>query len=283
MTPTQTEALTGTASAPVELVPGSLYALGTSIALDGRISWVPPAARGWQPSHCYVLLQDGQCLVIDPGPLVVGPVVVQQLQELLAPGSPVSIFVTRAELDTTGGIGAIARTFPVDRLYAGGGPNPFDSFEAAGDVQLGDRRERIQLERMPAGFQMPVGASRSVQVIPPSLRLLATWWAYDAATATLFTSDSFTHTVNELPGGPRQVTSTTSGRPDPGQVAGHLTAKFEWLRHARTMTMRDGVRRLFEQYDVERIAPSHGLVLEGRDVVRQHVDAVLDVLTELAS
>ncbi|MEX2290294.1 MAG: hypothetical protein WD794_08225 [Mycobacteriales bacterium] len=283
MSPTQTEASTETAAALVELVPDALYLLGSSIALDGRISWVPPEARGWQPSNCYVLLDDGHCLVVDPGPAVLGDVVVEQLQQLLPAGSPVSIFVTRAEPDTTGGIGAIARAFPVDRLYAGGGPNPFDSFEAAGEVQFGDRRERIQLERMPAGFRMPVGPARDLQVIPPSLRLLATWWAYDAATATLFTSDSFTHTLNELADGPRRLTAAMPAQQDPTQVAGHLTSKFEWLRHAKTTTLLDGVRALFDEYDVGRIAPAHGLVLEGRDVVHQHVEAVLEVLTDLAS
>lgn len=283
MSPTQTEAPTETAAGPVELVPGALYLLGSSIALDGRISWVPQETRGWQPSNCYVLLDDGHCLVVDPGPLVLGDVVVEQLQQLLPAGTPLSIFVTRAEPDTTGGIGAIARSFPVDRLYAGGGPNPFDSFEAAGEVQFGDRRERIQLERMPAGFQMAVGPARELRVIPPSLRLLATWWAYDAATATLFTSDSFTHTLNAQADGPRRLTTSMSPQQDPTQVAGHLTAKFEWLRHAKTPTLRDGLRSVFEEYEVDRIAPAHGLVLEGRDLVRQHVDAVLEVLTDLAS
>lgn len=276
-----TETATERESALVELVPGGLYLLGDSIVLDGRISWVPTNARGWQPCNCYVLLDQGRCLIVDPGPALLGQVVVAQLQQLLPPATPVSIFVTRAEPDTTGGIGAIARSFPVDRLYAGGGPNPFDSFEAAGDVQIADRRERIQLERMPAGFQLPVGPGRSVQILAPSIRLLATWWGYDATTKTLFTSDSFTHTLNEARDGARVLTDMTP--PDPAEVKSHLTAKFEWLRHAKTSTLSDGLLSLFDGLDVARIAPAHGLVIEGERQVEQHVTAVLDVLRELAS
>lgn len=267
----------------VELLPGRLYLLGGRIALDGRVSWAPPEVRGWQPSNCYVLLDEGQCLVVDPGPLSLGTRLVEQLQTLLPPATPISIFLSRAELDTTGGIGSIARAFPVERLYAGGGPNPFDSFEAAGDVQLGDRRERIQLERMPAGFQIPVGSSRSLQVIAPSIRLLATWWSYDAASKSLFTSDSFTHAITDDEWGPRLLSSEMDEQVTDAQVKAHLTSKFEWLRHAKTPTLHASLRAVFDEYDVERIAPAHGRVLEGAAVVRKHVGVMLDVLEELAS
>ncbi|MCW2778603.1 MAG: hypothetical protein JWN17_2328 [Frankiales bacterium] len=266
----------------VELVPGRLFLLGDDIALDGRISWVPADARGWQPSNCYALVEPGGVVVVDPGPRVLDEVVCAQLQTLLPPGTPLSVFLTRAELDTTGGLGALARAFPIARLYAGGGPNPFDSFEAAGDVQLGDRRERIQLERMPAGA-VPVGPGRGLQVLPPSIRLLATWWGYDEQTQTLFTSDSFTHTCNEVPGGPRVLDGTMPPQADPDRLRSHLTAKFAWLRHAKTPALWTDLQEVFRERPVARIAPGHGLVLEGEDVVQQHVAAVLDVLKDLAA
>lgn len=268
---------------PVELVPDKLFLLGGDIALDGRISWAPADARGWQPCNCYVLLEEENCLVVDPGPALLGETVVEQLKTLIPAGSTLSIFLSRAELDTTGGIGAIARAFPVDRLYAGGGPNPFDSFEAAGDVQFADRRERIQLERMPTGFAMPIGPRRRLEVVAPTLRLLATWWSYDDATGTLFTSDSFTHSFNPGERGPRLLTDATSEQGRPGQLQAHLTAKFEWLHHAKTPTLRRGLESVLQDRRITRIAPAHGLVLEGEAVVAQHVETMLAVLQELAS
>lgn len=268
-------------SAPkaVELVADRLYLLGDSVELDGRVSWVPADVRGWQPVNCYVLLEHGSVLVVDPGVALHRRAVADQLETLVPPGTPVSIFVTRAEPDTTGAIGEMAARFPVERLYAGGGPNPFDSFEAVGEVAHG--RERIQLERMAAGFEVPVGPGRGVEVLRPGIRLLATWWGYDAATTTLFTSDSFGHTVQAHPDDARVVSGPH--RVSPAEVRAHLTAKFAWLEHARTSALRDGTRAMFADRVITRIAPAHGLVIEGREAVDAHVAALDAALGELAS
>lgn len=271
----------------VELVPGRLYLLGDSVELDGRVSWVPEHTRGWQPMNCYVLREAGSVLVVDPGPAVFRRTVADQLETIVAAGTPVSVLVTRAEPDTTGGLGEIARRFPVERLYAGGGPNPFDSFEAVGDLSTGSsrdagRRERIQLERAAEGFSVPVAPGRGVEILRPSIRLLATWWGYDELTGTLFTSDSFGHTVQTSPDGPRLRTGDDAA-PEPDEVIAHLGAKFGWLAHARTPVPRESTRDLFAGRAVTRIAPAHGLVIEGPRAVRAHLDAMDAALRTLAS
>lgn len=266
----------------VALVPDRLYLLGDSVELDGRISWVPERARGWQPMNCYVLREAGSVLVIDPGPAVFRETVADQLETIVAAGTPVSVLVTRAEPDTTGGLGEIARRFPVERLYAGGGPNPFDSFEAIGELDTAGRRERIQLERTAAGFSVPVGPGRGVEILRPSIRLLATWWGYDEPTGTLFTSDAFGHTVQPRSDGPRLLTGEDPP-PRPAEVVAHLGAKFGWLAHARTAVPRESTRDLFAGRAVTRIAPSHGLVIEGPQAVRAHLDAMDAALSTLSS
>lgn len=271
------------ADAAVELVPDRLYLLGDSVELDGRVSWAPGDVRGWQPVNCYVVRQGDSILVVDPGVYVHRNTVADQLQRIVPAGTPVSIFVTRAEPDTTGGIGEIARRFPVDRLYAGGGPNPFDSFEAVGELDMEGRRERIQLERTAPGFQVPVGTGRGIEILRPSIRLLATWWGYDAATETLFTSDSFGHTVQSRPDSPRLLTADRPAQHAVADVASHLSAKFAWLAHAKTPALRDGTRAMFADREISRIAPAHGLVIEGREMVRAHVDALDAALRGLAS
>ncbi|MBW0102418.1 MBL fold metallo-hydrolase [Pseudonocardia sp. KRD291] len=276
------------ARAPVvELVPDRLHLLGDGVELDGRISWVPPHVRGWQPMNCYVLREAGSVLVIDPGPAVLRETVADQLETLVPAGTPVSVLVTRAEPDTTGGLGEIARRFPVERLYAGGGPNPFDSFEALGELAAGSgrgagRRERIQLERTAPGFAVAVGPARGVEILRPSIRLLATWWGFDQATGTLFTSDSFGHSVQSRRDGPR-VLRGDDVAPEPVEVIAHLRAKFGWLAHARTPVLRERTRDLFAGRAVTRIAPAHGLVIEGPEAVRAHLDAMDAALHTLSS
>lgn len=266
----------------VELVEGRLYLLGDSVELDGRVSWVPERARGWQPMNCYVLREAGAVLVIDPGPAVFRETVADQLETIVAPGTPVSVLVTRAEPDTTGGLGEIARRFPVERLYAGGGPNPFDAFEAVGEPATTGRRERIQLERTAAGYSVPVAPGRGVEILRPSIRLLATWWGYDERTGTLFTSDSFGHTAQARADGPRLLTGDDAP-PDQDEVIAHLGAKFGWLAHARTPVPRESTRDLFAGRTVTRIAPAHGLVIEGPQAVRAHLDAMDAALRTLSS
>ena len=268
---------------PLELVAGKLHLLGASVPLDGRISWVPPEARGWQPINTYVLLEGEAVLVVDPGVYAHRTIIREQLATLVEPGRKLSIFLTRPEPDVTGNIGELASCYPVERLYAGGGPNPFDAFESANLMDPASRGNRIQMERMPAGYQMPLGEGRGVEVLRPAIRLLATFWGYDAATRTLFTSDSFGHTVQASPGDDRVLRSGAPDQAGTATVKAHLLAKFGWLARAKTGSIVKNLDEMRGDRAIDRIAPGHGLVIEGREMVELHLDAVRAVLQELAS
>lgn len=264
-------------------MPGQLYLLGDSIELDGRITWVPSAARGWQPINTYLLREGGSLLIIDPGVYAHRAVLGEQLESLVPKGAGLSIFLTRAEPDVTGNIGEIASRFAVHRLYAGGGPNPFDAFEAASLLDPQNRGERVQVERMPPGFRVPLGAGREVEVLRPAIRLLATWWLYDAATRTLFSSDSFGHTVQARRDSPRVLWNGAPAQDGVESVKEHVLAKFGWLAAARTDEVVSNFRAMFEGRDIERIAPGHGLVIEGREMVTAHRRALERALQELSA
>jgi flavorubredoxin len=267
---------------PVALVPGSLYLLGGSIALDGRVSWVPRDATGFQPVNTYLLVQDGGALVIDPGIYVQHDLVGDQLERIVPRGSDVSIYLTRAEPDVSGNLGEIAARFKVAHFYCGGGPNPFDAFDAVGAIDPQNRGTRVQMERTPAGYAVPVGGDRGVEVLRPIIRLLATYWGYDRATRTLFTSDSFGHHLQDRPDDPRILRGDQASPLDPALVKAHLLAKFTWLANARTRSILNNLRQLRQDRDIERIAPGRGLVIEGRARVREELDAMEQVLGELA-
>jgi hypothetical protein len=59
-----------------------------------------------------------------------------------------------------------------------------------------------------------------------------------------------------------------------------MTTRYWWLAGARL----DGVRRhlagIFDEFDVVRIAPAFGCVLEGPEVVARHYDMVDRLLTK---
>jgi len=263
-------------------VPGRLYVLGGSIKLDGRISWVPADATGWQPINGYVLREDDSVLIIDPGIYAQRDLVCRQLEEVVTPGSPVSIYLTRAEPDAAGNIGEVARRYPVTMLYAGGGPNPFDAFEAVELLDPKSRGNRIQMERMAPGLPVPVGGARGIEVLRPIIRLLATYWAYDRETRILFTSDSFSHVLQDAPDDARVLTASDPRWAALPHVRAHLLAKFGWLFDAKTQSIVNNLCQMRASRDIERIAPGRGLVIEGRAAVTQHLDAVEAVLRELS-
>lgn len=266
----------------IELVPGRLYLLGGSIALDGRISWVPAEERGWQPINAYVLREGNDALIVDPGIFAHRDIIRRQLDALVLPGADLSIFLTRAEPDSAGNIGEVGRRYLVRMLYAGGGPNPFDAFDSVEMLDPRSTGNRIQMERQPAGYQIPIGGARGLEILRPIVRLLATYWAYDRATRTLFTSDSFGHCLQQAPDGPRVTTASPSPWSGRGHVRAHMLAKFGWLLHARTQSVVNNLREMRGTRDIDRIAPGRGLVIEGHAAVNEHLDAFEAVLQELA-
>jgi flavorubredoxin len=268
---------------PVALVAGRLWLLGGSIALDGRISWVPAEARGFQPINTYVLLEEGGALIIDPGVYAQHTLVGEQLERLIPRGAAVSIYLTRAEPDVSGNLGEISARFRVEHLYCGGGPNPFDAFEAVGDIDPQNRGTRVQMERTPTGYEVPVGGDRGVEIMRPIIRLLATYWGYDRATRTLFTSDSFGHNLQDSPADPRILRASNARPIDRAQVKAHLLAKFGWLRHARTQSILNNLRALRADRVIDRLAPGRGLVIEGQARVAEELDVMEDILRELAA
>jgi flavorubredoxin len=247
----------------VELVPGRLYALGAAIPLDGRVSWVPSGARGYQASNAHLLLDDRGALLYDTGVEAVGPAVLRQLEALLTPGSPLTIVVSRPELDCSGSMPELAR------LYRVSGAGAYD-FSRVGVRPL---RFESPSGRLEPGSAIQLGTDRRVLCVPAAIRMLMTRWLYDEATRTLFTADAFTHATASTPDGARVLRDPTP--PAVEDVAASLAAKFWWLPYLKSSGVREAVERLFRAHPVEALAPSYGAVILGRAAVEAHVGAVV--------
>lgn len=200
---------------PTVVVPGKLYSAGGMITLDGRLSWAPANARGWQPAHTYVRLLDDRALVIDPGLAAFQDDVVAGLASLLPSGMEVEVLFSRARHDCIGNLGALVEAFDVTRIYTGGVLNPFDAFSAAPLIDTRSRRTAVL--RSPDESHL--------EILHPALRILTTFWSYDPELKTIFTSDAFTHAIT-LTVNARPLIATTrrrsrrfvalSTRPSPG-------------------------------------------------------------------
>lgn len=250
----------------VEVVPGRLYALGAAIPLEGGVSWAPADARGFQASHGHLLLEDGRGLLYDTAVEAVGPGLLRQLEALLPAGSPLTVIVSRPELDCSGSMAALVERYTV----AGGGVYDFTR------VGIANHRFDSPTGALERGTVIELAPGRRVRCVAAAIRMLMTRWLYDEATRTLFTADAFTHVTAGTMEGARILRDPTP--PDVDRVAEFMAAKFWWLRHLRSGRVADEVERLFGELEVEAIAPSLGAVIQGRDVVQAHVDAVVRAL-----
>lgn len=264
---------------------GRLAVLGGLIPLDGRVSWVPAGATGLQPSNCYLLSENNSHLLVDSGLAVHSQEILEDLGSLLGAEGKLSIFFTRSEMDCVSNLEQIAGHFDIVGLHTGGAINPFDAFDDVSRFALRGRRHQIDKERGVEGDsvarspEINIMGSRSLIIESPLLRLLPTFWGWDAETGTIFTSDTFTHGVMANPGDSRIIDSLADDSTTAEQVAAHLYAKYEWIPRANCEPLRAWLSEKFDDFEPEVIAPSRGCVIRGRALVRRHLDYMLAALT----
>src|SRR5262249_48912900 len=77
------------------LATGKLYALQHPSALDGRVTSYPASARGYSVANSYLLTQSDAAMLIDTGFGKDEPVIRAQIESLIAPRLPLSLFPLR--------------------------------------------------------------------------------------------------------------------------------------------------------------------------------------------
>lgn len=248
--------------------------------MDGRISWIPHGREGFEPINCYLIKDGSHALLVDTGVAAHRDLVVQQLKELIGDRTPLSIFLTRFEPDCLTNLAAIVENFPVEHVYGGGVSNPFDFFDdLSTDEQLRHDYQVDIVRKMP-GDVVQLSDQRTLTLVVTSIRLLATFWAYDHETRTLFTSDTFGHMqvsgIDEAP-----VFSKANDTATIDTVRQHLLTKFDWLSGAEKEPLQKDLQDIFDQFPVEVIAPTHGGVLKGAETISRHYQFMQQVLSEL--
>jgi flavorubredoxin len=252
------------------LAEGKLYALQHPFALDGRVSSYPGSARGYSVVNSYLLKQSDTAMLIDTGFGKDEPAIRAEIESLIAPGSPLSLFPLRLnEFMSINNVASFAGHFNIDQCYTS---NP----DAALWFDFGTDNSRSILDSMNVTAVTRADAiqlgkhGRAIDVMQAPIRLIATRWLYDRATKTLFASDMFTHVWRERAEGPWIVTDS-----DDTTTAKHLRSfmlntRYWWLEGAPTDSIRRGIAEVFDKYDIETIAPGYGCVLRGRTVVARH-------------
>ena len=263
------------------LAEGRLYALQHPYALDGRVSSYPGSARGYSVANSYLLTQSDAAMLIDTGFGKDEPAIRAEIESLIAPGLPLSLFPLRLnEFMSINNVESFAGHFNIDQCYT-------SNTDAALWFDFGAKADgRSILDSMPItavtrADTIQLGKNgRPIDVMQAPIRLIATRWLYDRATRTLFSSDMFTHVWRGRADGPWIVTDddATSARELRSFM---LNTRYWWLEGAPTGSMRRGIAEVFDKYDVETIAPGYGCILRGRKVVQRHVQMLDEILKGL--
>jgi hypothetical protein len=249
-----------------------LYALQNPFALDGRVSSYPASARGFSVANSYLLTQPDAAMLIDTGFGKDEPVIRTQIESLIAPGLPLSMFPLRLnEFMSINNVESFAGHFNVETCYT----SNIDAalwFDFGAKAEGRDILKSMKVTAVTRADTIQLGkGERAIDVMQAPIRLIATRWLYDRATRTLFSSDMFTHVWRDAATGPWIVTDADNDSTSLADVRSFmLNTRYWWLEGAPTDSIRRGIGNVFDTYDIETIAPGYGCILRGRSVVERH-------------
>jgi flavorubredoxin len=251
---------------------GQLYALQNPFALDGRVSSYPASARGFSVANSYLLTQPDAAMLIDTGFGKDERVIRAQIESLIAPRLPLSMFPLRLnEFMSINNVESFAGHFNVETCYT----SNIDAalwFDFGAKAEGRDILKSMKVTAVTRADTIRLGkGERAIDVMQAPIRLIATRWLYDRATKTLFSSDMFTHVWRDAAAGPWIVTEADNDSTSLTDVRSFmLNTRYWWLEGAPTDSIRRGIGNVFDTYDIETIAPGYGCILRGRSLVERH-------------
>jgi flavorubredoxin len=259
------------------LADDQLYALQNPFALDGRVSCYPASARGFTVVNSYLLTQNDAAMLIDTGFGKDELVIRGQIESLIAPGLPLSMFPLRLnEFMSINNVESFAGHFNVETCYT----SNVDAalwFDFGAKAEGRDILKSMKVTAVTRADTIELGKTgRAIDVMQAPIRLIATRWLYDRTTRTLFSSDMFTHVWRDTATGPWLVQETDEDSTDADSTSLRdvrsfmLNTRYWWLEGVPTDSMRRGIGNIFDKYDIETIAPGYGCILRGRSVVERH-------------
>jgi flavorubredoxin len=264
------------------LAEGKLYALQHPFPLDGRVSSYAASARGFSVANSYLMTEADAAMLIDTGFGKDEPAIRTQIESLIAPGLPLSLFPLRLnEFMSINNVESFAEHFNVAQCYT-------SNIDAALWFDFGAKAngrsilDSMRVAAVTRSDTIRLGKEgRLIDVMQAPIRLIATRWLYDQTTRTLFSSDMFTHVWRAGAHGPWIVTSDDDTTSAPELRSFLLNTRYWWLEGAPTGSIRRGIAGVFDKCDVETLAPGYGCILHGRKVVARHVQMLDDVLKAL--
>ena len=254
-----------------DLGEGKAYALHNVFALDGRVSAYPRSARGFAPSNCYLLVEDGGALLLDTGYAGHRASLFEQIGSIITRDTPLSIYPLRLnEFMSVGNGAALAKEFNVVECFSRRENMDFWlDFEVEKFGPKSDEESLFPTTILGTELQCQVGQNpnRTIIGINAPIRLITTMWIYDEATRTLFSSDMFSHVWQDNPEGPWLVEGDDGVTTNAFVRSFLLNTRYWWVEGVETGHVRKGIAKVFDSYDIETLAPGYGAILRGLSLI----------------
>jgi len=264
---------------------GKAYALQNVIPLDGRVSAYPGSARGFSPSNCYLLYEDSGAILLDTGYNGHRKSLFNQIGSIINSSTPLSIYPLRLnEFMSVGNAAALAKEFNVVECFSRASDMDYWlDFEVEKFGPKTQDEKIFPTTMLGNELKCHVGnnTDRTIHGINAPIRLITTMWIYDEVTRTLFSSDMFSHVWQNDPKGPWLVEDNDRVTTSAFVRSFLLNTRYWWLEGIETTPIREGIADVFNQYDIETLAPGYGTILRGRELVEQQFSVLDDVLRGL--
>lgn len=252
-------------------IAGRVSAIANLVPIDGRVSWVPTDATGFEPYYTYLVDSDDALLVIDPGMVVHWPAVHAAITERLA-GRRLMVFNTRSELECIASLGRLMDSFDNVQTITSCPLNPFDLMHRKEPKRMHPPSAYVGFGESLQDFGFP-----HLHSLRPVIKMLGTSWLYDSDARILFSTDCFGGDFLATPDEPL-VRTSLDGAPDKARLRATMLAKFDWLAGADTAVLRKIWDGLFATLDIEVVAPTHGRIQSGKAVASQVLADYRDAL-----
>ncbi len=221
---------------------------------------------GYEAILTYVMLNDGNPILIDCGSHIHRDSVMAQLNELLGDAVPEYLFLTHSELPHAGNIAAVADKWPNIKVIVSNVMLPY--------IEVLPVLPLEQITQVVPGTKIEF-PTRTIEFVDALLKdQPGSHWIHDPRTGALFTGDGFGYfnaeaDIQTLPATAAEAVTETA-------FAQYHKVAFRFLQWISPERLAVDLRKMFTKRNVQVIAPIHGNAIRGD--IDGHLDRMIAAL-----
>ncbi len=222
----------------IQHITDDLYQIGEHVQTE----------HGFEAVLTYVILNDGNPILIDCGSHIHRDSVMAQLNELLGEAIPEYLLLTHSELPHAGNIASVAEKWPNIKVIVSNVMLPY--------IEVLPVLPLKQITQVVPGTKIEL-KSRTVEFVDALLKdQPGSHWIHDSRTGTLFTGDGFGYMTDSA--GSQTVINGSANEVSQTAFEVYHKIAFRFLRWIKPERIAEDLRKMFTKRNVQVIAPIHG-------------------------